>query len=62
MKTQPAVEALTKLGPLPSSVNPDTSLLEKYQKLITAIQQPISDEEARSLVSLFGPDDCFGLA
>jgi hypothetical protein len=26
------------------------------------IEQPISDDDARALVKLFGPDDSFGLA
>lgn len=59
---QPAVEELVKLGPLPSSVDPDVVKLEKFQTLLTKIEQPIADDDARALVKLFGPDDCFGLA
>lgn len=59
---QPAVEELVKLGPLPSSENPGVAQLEKFQNLLTRIEQPISDDEARALVKMFGPDDCFGLA
>ena len=36
--------------------------LEEYQRLLNAISQPVSDEEAEALARLFGPDDCFGLA
>jgi hypothetical protein len=59
---QDAVEELMKLGTLPSSVNPDVAKLEKLQSLLTRIEQPIADDDARALVKLFGPDDCFGLA
>jgi hypothetical protein len=57
-----AVNELVKLGPLPSSVNPDMARLESFQTLLAKIEQPISDDEARALVTLFGPDDCYGLA
>jgi hypothetical protein len=36
-------------------------LLERYELFVTSIQKPVTDEEARILVGLFGPDDCFGL-
>lgn len=62
VKTQPPVEALMKLGPLPSSLNSNSNKLEKLQKLLTEVERPISDDEARMLIRLFGPDDCFGLA
>src|ERR1700722_2785213 len=56
---------LSKLGPLPSSKsildNPDgEALVKKYEDLITSIQPPVTDDEARVLVGLFGPDECFG--
>lgn len=59
-----AVIELGKLGPLPSSKsildNPEGEvLLKKYEKLITSIQRPVTDDEARALVGLFGPDECF---
>jgi hypothetical protein len=55
---------LAKLGPLPSSKsildNPEGEvLLKKYEALITSIQRPVTDDEARVLVGLFGPDECF---
>jgi len=58
------VTELGKLGPLPSSKsildNPDgEALLKKYEALITSIQPPVTDDEARVLVGLFGPDECF---
>jgi hypothetical protein len=59
---QPAVEALVQLGALPSSVNAEVSKLEQFERLLGEVQQPISDDDARLLVKLFGPDDCFGIA
>jgi len=58
------VNELRKLGPLPSfkSIldNPNgEALLKKYEALITSIQPPVTDDEARVLVGLFGPDECF---
>jgi hypothetical protein len=55
---------LGKLGPLPSSKsildNPDgEALLKKYEALITSIRPPVTDDEARALVGLVGPDECF---
>lgn len=56
---------LCELGPLPASdVAVCESLqlqVETYASLIQAIEKPVSDEEARGLVGILGPDDCFGL-
>lgn len=56
---------LGRLGPLPPSdvvvrENFD-SLIDKYGQLLMSIEKPVTDEEARVLVKLFGPDDGFGL-
>ena len=59
---QTCIIKLIELGPLPSSKNPDDLLLEKIQSLLSNIKKPITDDEARALVKLFGPDECFGLA
>jgi len=59
---QSATIELEKLGPLPSSACRDIEKLKKIQTLIEQIEEPVSDDDARVLVKLFGPDDCFGLA
>jgi hypothetical protein len=59
---QSAVQKLLKNGPLPSSANADEAYLELIQNLMMEIELPISDAEAKALLGLFGPDDCFGLA
>ena len=60
------IKELAKMGPLPScQVAMQTDLrdkIERYGKLIVSIRQPVTDEEARVLARLFGPDDCFELA
>jgi hypothetical protein len=57
---------LGKLGPLPSSVvalrDNLGGLIFQYEKLIISIKKPVTDEEARVLTGIFGPDDGYGLA
>jgi hypothetical protein len=60
------ITELGKMGPLPPSKsildNPEGDpLVKKYEALITSIQPPITDDEARILVGILGPDECFGL-
>jgi hypothetical protein len=56
------IEELKQMGPLPVAKGADVALLRRYQQLLDSVAKPVSDEEARVLVGLFGPDDCFGLA
>ena len=58
---QPAVKRLIQIGPLPSSSAATVSVLRELEALIGEVQTPITDNEARALVQLFAPDDCFGL-
>jgi hypothetical protein len=64
MSIRPEVRQLLDLGPLPDSsrVAKSRERLERYQHLIETIEMPVSNEEAEALATLFGPDDCFGLA
>jgi len=57
-----AVQKLGQLGPLPESDSADEEKLKVYEDLLKQIAPPVSDEEARVLVGLFGSDDCYGLA
>ncbi len=59
---QPIVGELVKLGVLPDSLSPDVAKLQKIQALLAKVEQPVSDDDARALVKLFGSDECFGLA
>ena len=56
------IEEMKALGPLPSEDDNDIAVLERFEDLYRAIEKPITDEEARVLIELFGPDGCFGLA
>jgi hypothetical protein len=60
------VTELEKMGALPHFQlildNPEgEALLKKYEELITSIQPPVTDDEARVLVGVLGPGDCFGV-
>ena len=56
------IAEMSALGALPSEDSRDVELMKKYDKLYRAITKPVTDEEARVLVKLFGHDGCFGLA
>lgn len=56
------VEELAMLGPLPSEDDAEVNQLERIEGLYRAIAKPITDDEARLLVELFGPDGCYGVA
>jgi hypothetical protein len=57
------IKELAKMGPLPScgvALRPDQrEKIERYGLLIVSIRKPVTNEEARVLATLFGPDDCF---
>jgi hypothetical protein len=59
------VKELLTMGPFPSSkqviCSRQTDLVEKYQRLLLSIEKPVTDEEAKALVKLFGVDDFFEL-
>ena len=57
------IRELSKLGPLPSEgIDTDADLVDLYANLLSKIAKPVTDEEAKVLVELFGSDDCYGLA
>ncbi|HWO39032.1 MAG TPA: hypothetical protein VNO32_60430 [Candidatus Acidoferrum sp.] len=64
MMRQEVIE-LGRLGPLPPSEKAGKEnlqeLISRYEKLIMSIEKPVTDEEARVLVTVFGSDDAFGL-
>lgn len=59
---QSAIQSLVQLGPLPSSVDATVPILKEFESHLAQVKAPIDDDDARALVTLFGPDDCFGLA
>ena len=61
MTVRAEVQALLFLGALPPSSAP-AEAIAKHQSALQSVKAPISDEEARLMIRLFGPDECFGLA
>jgi hypothetical protein len=59
---RPEVAALAQLGPLPAESEASVEFLRQLEQSYRAIARPVSDEEARALVMMFGNDGCFGLA
>jgi hypothetical protein len=57
-----AVRDLLDLGPLPSEDTEDERVFDLYYEHLSRISEPVSNEEAEALATLFGPDDCFGVA
>lgn len=56
------IQELARLGPLPDSDSAEDEQVRAYEVLLEGIVPPVSDDEARVLVGIFGPDDCYGLA
>jgi hypothetical protein len=56
------VQELVNMGPLPDCETVAEEQLKMYESLLSRVTPPVSNDEARSLVRLFGPDDCYGLA
>ena len=56
------VQELVRLGPLPDCETVEEEQLKTYEGLLSRVTPPVSDEEAKSLVRLLGPDECYGLA
>jgi hypothetical protein len=58
---RPDVQAFVDAGPLPDEDATEEEIQRRTDDLL-AIAGPVSGEEARALVSCFGPDDCYGVA
>jgi hypothetical protein len=56
------VQELVNMGPLPDCETVAEEQLKIYESLLSRVAPSVSNDEARSLVHLFGPDDCYGLA
>ena len=60
MSLRPAIQELVLLGPFPSSRQCEQRVIDARAVLLGRIEPPVTDEEARALITLFGPDDYFG--
>lgn len=59
---RPEINRLVLLGPLSPEPEASVEHLRQVEALLLSVTKPVSNEEARALVKLFGPDGCFGLA
>jgi hypothetical protein len=59
---RPEVREVVALGALPAEDVAEQQDLEHRERLVRAITRPVTDDEARALLAVFGPDDCYGLA
>ncbi len=57
---QEAIRKLTRFGPFPPSEEAEYAIISKQHELLQHIASPLTDDEARELVKLFGPDEYFG--
>lgn len=62
MSIRPEVAALVAAGPLPSEDDATVEQLERIERLLDGIAEPISDDEALAMLDVFGPDGCYGMA
>ncbi|MFE2839248.1 hypothetical protein [Streptomyces mirabilis] len=58
---RPEVQTFVADGPLPDWDSSEEEVDRRYDQLC-AIVRPVTGEEAKALVSCFGPDDCYGVA
>lgn len=61
MSIRQEVRDLAHVGRLPSE-SATVEEVERAQRLLESVTAPVSDDEAQLLISLFGPDNCFGLS
>lgn len=59
---RPEIKRLILIGRFPSEPEGQNQRLEQIDGILRSLKKPVSDDEARALAKLFGPDDCFGLA
>ncbi|WP_148014611.1 hypothetical protein [Streptomyces sp. ME109] len=58
---RPEVQAFVAGGP-PSGWEASEGEVDRRDQQLGAIARPVTREEAKALVSCFGPDDCYGVA
>jgi hypothetical protein len=59
---RPEISELVALGRFPEDVTSIEAVIERQDVLLKQIEPPVTDEEARALTQILGPDDYFGLA
>jgi hypothetical protein len=59
---QKPIKYLLQLGPMPDSQNVSIERVYDYELAISGIKKSITDQEAMVLLTIFGPDDFYGLS
>jgi hypothetical protein len=62
MTIRKEVRDLVALGPLPDSDTAEMDQMQRLQDAIERISAPVTREEAKALLTVFGSDECYGLA
>ena len=57
---RPEIKELLKFGVFPSEQQVNLEVIRQQEMLMQKIKPPVSDEEAKALLTLFGSDDYFG--
>jgi|HubBroStandDraft_6_1064221.scaffolds.fasta_scaffold389727_2 hypothetical protein len=62
MSIRKEVREFVEMGPIPDSDSVTEEQLDRLGAAIDKITRPITREEAALLLTVFGPDECYGLA
>jgi hypothetical protein len=62
MSVRPEVLRFVAFGRLPAESDATLESMRKLETALEPIKGPLSDDEARLICRVFGPDDCFGCA
>jgi hypothetical protein len=62
MAVRDEVREFVRMGPLPDSSSATAEHVDRVGAALDRISRPVTIEEARLLLTAFGPDECFGVA
>jgi hypothetical protein len=62
MSIRKEVREFVDMGPIPDSDSATEEQLDRLGAAIDKITRPVTREEAALLLTVFGPDECYGLA
>ncbi len=62
MSIRKEVHQFVDMGPIPDSDSATEEQLDRLGAAIDKITRPVTREEAALLLTVFGPDECYGLA
>ncbi len=59
---RPEIVRLVRMGRFPAEDETTEEEVESRQRLLEGVTGPLTDEEARALISILGDDDYYGLS